>query len=230
MRTRTFCLLLGLLLFVSATGLLEARPIRIKKITKASQFKRRQSPRLVIKPVEIKPMNLVGGMNLAAARKAVEEAIKKVKGEIKDQQTLLKGYKQRITKMNQRVTALLKEKATLVAQRNSIQEELNVLRGISNPSQPILDCIAELEGDLAQANDQIKNIDAAILSYKNRMAFIKKVGAGAAKNLKRLQSSLKHLENARKSLGFIKIEKPKPEWKKLRRLVAKKRRVKRGRR
>ena len=229
MRKRTFCLFLGLLLFVSATGLLEARPIRIKKITKASQFKRRQSPRLTIKPIELKPLDLVGGLNLAAAKKAVDQAIKKVEGEIKDQQKLLKGYKQRITKMNKRIVALNKDKAALVASKNSIQEELNVLKGISNPSQPILDCIAELEGDLAQALKQIANCDKAIKTLKNRINFVKKVGAGAAKNLKRLQTALGHLKNARKSLGFIKIEKPKPEWKKRLRLVAP-RSKKRGRR
>ena len=229
MRKKTFCLLLGLLVFVAATGLLEARPIKIQKITKASQFKRRQSPRLVIKPIDLKPLDLVGGMNLAAAKKAVNEAIKKVEGEIKDQQTLLKGYKQRVTKMNQRIDALKKDKASLVAQRDSIKEELTVLQGISSPSQPILDCIAELEGDLAQANEQIANCDKAIKTLTNRINFVKKVGAGAAKNLKRLQTALGHLKNASKSLGFIKLETVKPEWTKNLRLLAPRKGKKRGR-
>lgn len=210
--TRT--LSLALVAALAATATVDAAPI--KRITKVSEFTGRQTPKVVVKPIVIQPLDVTGGQNLAAARKAVEDAIAKTQAELTDQGKLIGGLQSRLGAVDQRVTELNAEKAALVAQRDQLNQELNTLKGLSNPSQAILDCITELEGDIAQADAQIKNVDEALATMAERRAFLVKAGAAASNNEKKLKEALAHLKDA--LAAFTKISMPvvRPEIIKLR--------------
>ena len=206
-------LLMALVMIFTVSGVLSAAPqrlVKVRPVTSASSFKGRQTPKFQVSPIVIPPVDLAGGNNLAKAKASIEKAIADVELEIADQQKVIKGYKIRITSAQKNIAKYNGLLKTYTAQRDSIQEEITVLEGISNPSSAILACISELKSDLAAANNQITNVKKSIKEYEERLKFYQTVGVQANKNLTRLNTSLSHIQKAKASLGLVKVSVPKP--------------------
>jgi len=187
-----------------------SRPVKIQPVNSSSQFKGRQTPKFRPSTIVIPPIDYAGGGNLAAAKASVAKALTDVKNEVKDQQRIIKGNKTRVTAAKKNIAKYKQLKQVYVGQRNSIQEEINVLEGISNPSSIIQTAIADLKTDLVAANKQIANTSKTVKEYEARLKFYNQVSKQAQANLKRLNTSVTHLTNAHKSLAMVKLPVPKP--------------------
>jgi DNA repair exonuclease SbcCD ATPase subunit len=208
---RQTSVLMALVMMFAMNCVLSAAPrtTRIKPVKSATAFKGRQTPRFKAPAIVIPPVDLAGGDNLKKAQASIARAIADVENEVKDQNRIIKGYKTRVTAAQKNISKYVGLKRTYTAQRDSIQAEINVLEGISNPSAAIQACIAELKEDLAAANKQLANVNKTIKEYEMRVKFYNEVGAQAKKNLTRLNTALAHIKKGKTSLGLVKLSKPK---------------------
>lgn len=194
--------------FFAAVGEVSAlTPLKkIVRIKSAKEFKGRQSARLG-KFVPFKPMPVIntGGQNLAAARSAIADAITKVKAEINDQTLLRKNYARQLGSLMTSIKGCKTRIATDEALKSQFVEELNTLKGISNPSAAIQQCITELEQDIAEVNQRIAASKAQMANLQKAYDHLRTVGKGAAVILTKLNDALKELQQAHAKVAGLKI-------------------------